>query len=82
MVPVSLWTGWIHSVTYVSVLSLWALIASHWSAWEAARVEVMQQKADEQDIAQDVTDRIVEQTEISSTTSTVTTEIAQEDSEE
>jgi len=42
MIPISIATGWIHSVTYVSVLSLWALVSGHWSAWQAARVEVKQ----------------------------------------
>ena len=45
MIPVSIFTGWIHSVAYVSALSLWALVSGHWSAWEASRVEVEQQHA-------------------------------------
>lgn len=44
MIPVSIVTGWIHSVTYVAALSLWALVSGHWSAWQAARVEVHQQQ--------------------------------------
>ena len=40
MIPVSIATGWISSVTYVAALSLWALVSGHWSAWQAARVEV------------------------------------------
>src|SRR3954463_3633877 len=40
MIPVSLATGWVRSVVYVSALSLWALVSGHWSAWQAARVEV------------------------------------------
>lgn len=47
MIPVSIATGWIDSVTYVAALSLWALVSGHWSAWQAARVEVRQ--ADEED---------------------------------
>lgn len=42
MIPVSIATGWVTSVTYVSALSLWALVSGHWSAWQAARVEVKQ----------------------------------------
>lgn len=42
MIPVSIVTGWISSVQYVSALSLWALVSGHWSAWQAARVEVAQ----------------------------------------
>lgn len=42
MIPVSIITGWIHSVTYVAALSLWALVSGHWSAYQAARVEVKQ----------------------------------------
>jgi hypothetical protein len=41
--------GWVDSVRYVSFLSLWALVAGHWSTWQAARVEVRQEEiADEQ----------------------------------
>lgn len=43
MIPVSAITGWLSSVTYVSALSLWALVSGHWSAWQAARVEVAQE---------------------------------------
>lgn len=46
MIPVSIVTGWITSITYVSALSLWALVSGHWSAWQAARVEVRQEEAE------------------------------------
>ena len=55
MIPVSLATGWVKSVTYVSALSLWALVSGHWSAWQAARVEVNQQ---EEDIAGQVVEQV------------------------
>lgn len=42
MIPISASFGWLSSVTYVSALSLWALVSGHWSAWQAARVEVKQ----------------------------------------
>jgi hypothetical protein len=42
MTPISFFLGWLESVTYVSALSIWALVASHWSGWQAARVEVKQ----------------------------------------
>lgn len=45
LIPVSLLTGWIDSVTFVAVLSLWALVSGHLAAWQAARVE---EKQDEQ----------------------------------
>jgi hypothetical protein len=61
MIPVSIITGWISSVTYVAVLSLWALVSGHWSAWQAARVEVKQQ-----DAAVDVVDQMIEHTNIES----------------
>jgi hypothetical protein len=44
MIPISIVTGWISSVTYVAALSLWALVSGHWSAWQAARVEVRQEE--------------------------------------
>jgi len=64
MIPISIATGWVTSVTYVSALSLWALVSGHWSAWQAARVEVAQQKAEEQDVAEDVKQKLVEGTNI------------------
>ena len=68
MIPVSLATGWVKSVTYVSALSLWALVSGHWSAWQAARVEVNQQldeqRRDEQDIAEDVVEKVVAKTTV------------------
>lgn len=63
MIPLSLVTGWVKSVTYVSALSLWALVAGHWSAWQAARVEEFETEAD---IAGDVVKRVVKETEIES----------------
>lgn len=42
MIPISYALGWLESVTYVSALSLWALVSGHLSAWQAARVEVKQ----------------------------------------
>ncbi len=41
---ISIATGWVRSVTYVSALSLWALVAGYWATWQAARVEVAQQQ--------------------------------------
>lgn len=71
MIPVSLVTGWISSVTYVAVLSLWALVSGHWSAWQAARVEVAQQaeeqRREEEPVEQKVVDTLVEQTNVSFT---------------
>jgi hypothetical protein len=59
MIPISIATGWVESVVYVSALSLWALVSGHWSAWQAARVEVAQE-----DVGERVVDEIVEETEI------------------
>jgi len=68
MIPVSVMTHWLNSVTYVAALSLWALVSGHWSAWQAARVEVEQQKEAEErrdeDVPGDVVERIVDQTEL------------------
>lgn len=44
MIPVSFYLKWLDSVTFVSALSLWALVSGHWAAWQAARVEVKQAK--------------------------------------
>jgi hypothetical protein len=68
MIPISLMMGWLNSVVYVSALSLWALVSGHWSAWQAARVEVKQQEdakaAEEQNVPEEIVEKIVEKTEI------------------
>ncbi len=68
MIPVSLATGWVKSVIYVSALSLWALVSGHWSAWQAARVEVKQQEESElreqEDIPEEVVKKIVAETDV------------------
>lgn len=69
MIPASLATGWVKSVVFVSALSLWALVAGHWSAWQAARVEVKQEedvaKRAEEDAPKAIVDAIVEETDVS-----------------
>src|SRR6185436_2540583 len=60
MIPVSIITGWINSVAYISALSLWALVSGHWSAWQAARVEVAQEAEEERRAGQDVAGEVVE----------------------
>lgn len=71
MIPVSLATGWVKSVVYVSALSLWALVSGHWSAWQAARVEVAQQRDEaaeaEHPVEQRVVEKIVEETDVDRT---------------
>jgi hypothetical protein len=66
MIPISVVTGWISSVTYVAALSLWALVSGHWSAWQAARVEVRQEQealhAERAPLEQRVVDKLVEET--------------------
>jgi hypothetical protein len=68
MIPVSLATGWVKSVVYVSALSLWALVSGHWSAWQAARVEVNQaaemKEHAKQDLPGEIVERVVEETNI------------------
>jgi uncharacterized membrane protein len=68
MIPVSMATHWISSVTYVAALSLWALVSGHWSAWQAARVEVNQQEEaearDDEDLPGEIVERIVSETQI------------------
>jgi hypothetical protein len=68
MIPISIAAGWLNSVVYVSALSLWALVSGHWSAWQAARVEVAQQaeaKAkSEQDVPGEVVAQLIEKTTI------------------
>lgn len=55
LIPVSFMTGLINSVGFVSVLSLWALVASHGAWAEAAAVKLQHAK---EDIPSEVVDRI------------------------
>lgn len=48
MIPIAVLTGLIQSVAFISALSLWALVSGHWSAWQAARVEVRQEEINEE----------------------------------
>jgi hypothetical protein len=68
MIPVSLATGWVKSVVYVSALSLWALVSGHWAAWQAARVEVAQKQESERrasaDVPEQVVERLVDETDL------------------
>lgn len=70
MIPVAYASGWLTSVTFVSALSLWALVSGHWSTWQAARVEVNQDKQikeqREHPVEDKVVQRLVEETELSS----------------
>ena len=71
MIPVSIITGWINSVAYISALSLWALVSGHWGAYQAARVEVQQQREAEArkryPVEERVVDAMVRETELTRT---------------
>lgn len=48
LVPLAIFTGWIYSVAFVSAISLYANVASHWAGWQAGRTEeLMKRIADE-----------------------------------
>jgi hypothetical protein len=47
MIPISIVTGWIESIVFVSAVSIYANMTGHWSAWQASRVEVKQEEMDE-----------------------------------
>jgi hypothetical protein len=69
MIPISYYSlGWLNSVVYVSALSLWALVSGHWSAWQAARVEVAQEREQkrlrDEPMEEKVVEKLVEETEI------------------
>ena len=68
MIPFSVFFGLLSSVSYVSALSLWALVSGHWSAWQAARVEVEQmaeaKELEENPIEERVVKTIIERTTV------------------
>jgi hypothetical protein len=54
----------------LAALSLWALVSGHWSAWQAARVEVEQARQAEQkeqeDVPGEIVERVVAETDVQS----------------
>jgi len=60
MIPISYFMGWLNSVVYVSALSLWALVSGHWAAWQAARVEVVQEQQAEAERTYPLEDRVAD----------------------
>jgi hypothetical protein len=44
LIPVSIFTGWVHSSAFISYLSEIALVLSSLSWWQSGRVEVKQEK--------------------------------------
>lgn len=44
MMPVAITTGWIYSVAFISVISLYANFVGHFGSWQATRVEVNQEE--------------------------------------
>ncbi len=69
MIPVSIWTHWISSVAYVAALTLWGLVSGHWSAWQAARVEVKQEAEGErrEEVAEEIVEKIANQSGVAAT---------------
>lgn len=41
MIPVSIITGIWRNVGFITIISLWALVATEWGAWQGSRAEVM-----------------------------------------
>ena len=64
MIPLAYVMGWLQSVTFVSALSLWALVSGHWSAWQAARVEVEQEREKKADTEGKIAKRIIKETNL------------------
>jgi hypothetical protein len=66
MIPLTWMLGWLHSVAYVSALSLWALVSGH--AWQAAHVEVEQERelkmARGHPLEERVVEAVIDQTEL------------------
>jgi hypothetical protein len=46
LIPVSIFTGWVQQSTFISILSLVALVLASQSSWQASRVERKQDNMD------------------------------------
>lgn len=47
MAPLALYQGWVASVAFISVLSIYALAVGHFSSWQSTRVEVKQEEIED-----------------------------------
>lgn len=45
MMPVAIITGWIYSVAFISVVSIYANMTGHLGSWSANKIEVKQEEA-------------------------------------
>lgn len=54
LIPVSAAFGLLTSVTYVSALSLYAIVTGHLSTWQAARVEARQEADQTEQLVQEI----------------------------
>jgi hypothetical protein len=54
MIPVSILTGWVTLIEYVSALSIYALVTGHLSTWQAARVEERQENDQTEEIVRKI----------------------------
>jgi hypothetical protein len=54
LIPVSAAFGLLTSVTYVSALSLYAIVTGHMSTWQAARVEARQEADTTEQLVQEI----------------------------
>lgn len=43
MMPVAVYTGWVASVVFISVISIYANFVGHFSSWQASRAEEAQE---------------------------------------
>lgn len=52
---------WSETILWVVLMSVWANIAGHWSAYQASRAEL---KQDDQEIAEDVLEELDKKTDV------------------
>lgn len=58
MLPVSLITGLVNSVGFISLISIYALVTGHWSTFQAARVEERQDDDDTEETVERVEKKV------------------------
>lgn len=65
MFPIGYLTGWVNSSAFISYLSLYALVLAAGSWYESLAVKCKQMEEADEDVADEVVDRIVEKTDVS-----------------
>lgn len=63
MAPISIVSGLVYAVAFISIISIYALAIGHFSSWQAARAEEAAIAGDSTEIIEEIHKEVVEEDE-------------------